>query len=382
MKIFGVTFDRDIHRIQLAHALHSVALSFVGIYVPIFLLTHGFSLPETIFFFVMLHLSGLAVGLGVCPWLMRRFGLAQTLRLSYPFQIAFFVALNIMPEHGIPWMIVAALGGIANFVYWMPLNILLVKHADEKKMGSDLGAFFALPKVFGIAGPLISAALIPFIGFWPMFVVAGIGLVVAYLPLVGIGENGVTVDFRFSQAWEKIRKRKLLFVLEGFDNIVEESEWFWGIFVFLIIGSLAAPGIVGGLESLGGALFALLVGKYANEHAGKLIPIASLGLATLWVVRSFIDTALPAYLVSVVSSFAMTLFLVSYFSMIYRNIKNDDEETFLILREIPTVLGRMVVFGSILLVASDPRQFFFLPIVAVGILLLLFFMKRRRLVST
>lgn len=382
MKILGVTFDRDIHRIQLAHAIHSVALSFVGIYVPIFLLTHGFSLAGTILFFVVLHLSGLAVGLTVCPWLMKRFGLTQTLRLSYPFGIAFFALLNLMPIFPIPWVLIAAIGGIAIFVYWMPLNILLVKHADEKKMGSDLGAFFALPKVFGIAGPLISAALIPFVGFWPMFVVAGIGLVVAYLPLVGVGKNGVSVDFRFSQAWEKIRKRKLLFALEGFDNIIEESEWFWGIFAFLMIGSLSAPGIIGGLESLGGAIFALLVGKYANEHAGKLIPIASVGLAALWVARFFIETPLPAYLISVVSSFAMTLFLVSYFSMIYRNIKNDDEETFLILREIPTVLGRMVVFGSILLVASDPRRFFFLPIVAIGILLLLFFMKRRRLVST
>jgi MFS family permease len=381
MKLFGVTFDRDIHRIQLAHSLHSVALSFVGVYVPIFLLTHGFSLIETIFFFVTLHLSGLAVGLTICPWLMKRFGLAQTLRLSYPFQVAFFVFLNLIPIYHIPWLLVAALGGIAIFVYWMPLNILLVKHADEKKMGSDLGAFFALPKIFGIAGPLISAGLIPFIGFWPMFIVAGIGILLSYLPLVGIGRNGIAVVFRLAQAWEKIRRRKLLFLLEGFDNIIEESEWFWGIFVFLMIGSLSAPGIVGGLESLGGAIFALVVGKYANKNAMKLIPIASVGLAALWVARFFIETPLPAYLISVVSSFVMTLFLVSYFSMIYRNIKNDDEEAFLILREIPTVLARMVVFGGILLVASNPRQFFFLPIIAISILLLLFIAKRKRLES-
>lgn len=379
MRIFGVTFDRDIHRIQLAHSLHSVALSFVGIYVPIFLLTHGFSLAETILFFVAFHLVGLAVGLMACPWLMERFGLAQTLRLSYPFQIAFFVFLNLIPVFPIPWLLVAALGGIATFVYWIPLNILIVKHADEKKMGSDLGVFFALPKIFGIAGPLISAVLIPFVGFWPMFIVSGIGVLLSYLPLVGIGKNGISVVFRISQALEKIWKRKLLFVLEGFDNIIEESEWFWGIFVFLMIGSLSAPGIVGGLESLGGALFAVIVGKYANKNAMKLIPIASLGLAALWLVRFFIETPLPAYLISVVSSFMMTFFLVSYFSMIYRNIKNDDEETFLVLREIPTVFGRMIVFGSILLAASHPRYFFILPIIAIVFLLALFFVKRRKL---
>lgn len=379
MRIFGVSFERDIHRVQLSHALRSVALSFVGVYVPIFLLTHGFSLVETILFFVVLHVVGLVFGLVVCPFLMSWYGLTWTLRLSYPLQILFFVLLNLLPTNPIFWILVAGIGGIATFVYWMPLNILLVKHADEKKMGSDLGAFFALPKVFGIAGPLVGAVSIPFLGFWPMFVVAGIGLVISYLPLVRIGENGTIVKFRFSQAIAKLRKRKLLFFLEGFDNIIEESEWFWGIFVFLLIGSLAAPGIVGGLEALGGALFAILVGKLADKSAMKLIPIASLGLVAIWFARLFIETPLPAYLISVVSSFAMTLFLVSYFSVIYRNIKNDDEEAFLILREIPTVLGRMVVFGSILLVASNPRYFFILPIIVALFLLVLFFVKRRKL---
>jgi len=379
MKIFGVTFDRDIHRIQLAHSLHSVALSFVGVYVPIFLLVHDFTIASTIVFFVVFHLTGLAIALSVCPLALKRFGLAQTLRFSYPFQITFFVALNLMPTYAIPWFVVAALGGTATFLYWIPLNILLVKYADEKKMGSDLGAFFALPKVFGVFGPLISAALIPSVGFWPMFIVAGTGLAFSYLPLIGISTSDIKVSFHFSEAWEKMKKRKLLFVLEGFDNIIEESEWFWGIFVFLIIGSLAAPGIIGGLESLGGALFAVLVGKLANSYSKKLIFIASFSLIGLWIVRFFIDTPLPAYIISVATAFVMTLFLVSYFSMIYRKIKNDDEETFLILREIPTVIGRMVVFGSILLVASHPRDFFYLPIFAIMMLLLIFITHRRQL---
>ena len=110
MKIFGVTFDRDIHRIQLAHSLHSVALSFVGVYVPIFLLVHNFTIDKTIIFFVVLHLTGLAIALFICPFVMKRLGLAQTLRLSYLFQIAFFVALNLMPTHAIPWPVVARPG--------------------------------------------------------------------------------------------------------------------------------------------------------------------------------------------------------------------------------------------------------------------------------
>lgn len=380
MRFFGHEFTRDVHRVQVAQALHSVALSFVGIYVPAFLLTHGFSLSRTIVFFVVFHVVSLAFGLAACPVLMGRFGLAGTLRLSFPIQILYFVLLNLFPIYGIPWALIAAVGGIANITYWMPLNILLVKHADKEKMGSDLGVFFALPKVFGIAGPIIGAVLVPFVGFWPMFLVSGLALAVSFLPLIGIRKEEILPDFRISRAWSELKKRRLLFFLEGLDNVIEESEWFWGMFVFVLIGSLSVPGIVGGLESLGGAVFAMLVGKHADKGATRLIPIASVALSVAWIVRFFVHDPVSAYAVSFVSSFLMTSFLVSYFGMMYRKIKGDGEEEFMILREIPTTLGRLIVFGAVLVSASDPRPMFFLPIAAIAVLILALFMKRKRFV--
>ncbi|NTW14418.1 MAG: MFS transporter [Candidatus Moranbacteria bacterium] len=381
MNFFGMTFDREIRRVQAAHALTSVVLSFVNIYIPAFLLTHGFTLSGTILFFVVFHAVGLPVGLLFCPWSMRRFGLVPTLRFSYPLQIAGLILLNLMPAFPIPWVLVAAIGGSATFAYWMPLNILLVRYADSEKMGSDLGIFFALPKVFGIVGPLLSALLIPFFGFWPMFAVACVGLIFAYLPLAGIPHDGISVDLDLRRAWGELRKRKLLFFLEGLDNIIEESEWFWGIFVFLIIGSLSVPGIVGGLESLGGALFAVLVGKRADRNAEKMVPYASVGLMIVWVTRFFVHEPVLAYSISFAASFVMTFFLVSYFGMIYRKIKGDNEEEFLILREIPTVLGRMVMFGVVMLTVSDPRRMFVLPIATIAILIAILFIRRNRFKS-
>lgn len=378
MKLFGMRFDREIHRVQAAHALTSVALSFVNIYIPAFLLTHGFSLAGTIRFYVAFHAIGLLVAFHFCPWSMRKFGLVSTLRFSYPLQIAGLVLLNLIPVFPIPWILIAAIGGSATFVYWVPLNILLVRYADSEKMGSDLGVFFALPKVFGIVGPLLSAALIPFIGFWPMFAVACVGLIFAYLPLVGIPHDGFAVNLSMRRAWGMLWDRKLLFFLEGLDNIIEESEWFWSVFVFLVIGSLSVPGIVGGLESLGGALFAVLVGRRADRNAGKMIPFASAGLAIIWGMRFFVREPVLAYSISFAASFVMTFFLVSYFGMIYRKIKGDKEEEFLILREIPTVAGRMVVFGVVLLAVSDTKWVFVLPIVAIVVLISILYLKRGR----
>jgi len=369
MRFFDTTFSRDIHRVQVAHALHSVALSFVSVYVPIFLLSHGYALSEAIYFYVIFHACGLLAALFLVVPSMRRYGPIRTLRFSFALSIVFFLSLNLIPFWGIPWPVVALIGGTANLFYWLPLNILLLRHSDKKTMGSDLGGFFALPKIFGVAGPLISAVLIPIIGFWPMFIMTAFGLVLSYLPLVGMESGSVAVDIRLSGIMSQLRRRRRLFFLEAFDNIVEESEWFWGIFVFLVVGSLSAPGFVGALESLGGALFALMVGKYANRRMGKMLFISSFALAAVWIARFFVDTPVTAYGITLVASFTMTSFLVSYMGTIYRAVKHDDEETFIVIREIPTVLGRSIVFGGVLLAVSAPRYFFIVPIVAVLLIL-------------
>lgn len=381
MSFFSFTNKRNIYRIHTSHTLRNVALSIISVYVPIFLLSLGYSLAKTITFFIVFHGIGLVFALTFCPFLIRKWGLVRSLKFHYPIQICFFLLLNFLPVAPKLFWVIAVVGGLATFTYWIPMNILLLRHTEMEKMGSDLANFFALPKVFGILCPLISAILIPIVGFWPIFILVIIGLTISYLPLASI-HGSVEVksfDFQLARAWKRLREQKLLFLLEGFDNIIEESEWFWGIFVFLIIGTLNAPGIVGSLEALGGALFAVIVGKYANKNAKVLIPIASIGLAITWIIRIFINSAFPAYVITVIASFAMTLFMVSYFSLIYKKVKNKKEEEFLILREIPTVIGRMIVFVTILITINNPRLFFALPIFAILILFVIFSLKKEQL---
>ncbi len=381
-KFFSMLNERMIYRVQAAHVLRSVALSFVSVYVPAFLLTHGYSLRETVLFFVAYHGIGLiSVFLLVVP-MLRKYGMVTTLRWHYPLQMLFLGILLLGNGGSISVWTAAVIGGIANMVYWVPLNILFMRHTDRDALAKDFSMFFALPMIFGLIGPLLGAVLVVSVGFWATFVVAFLGLLISSLPLRAF-ENDERVDLHLSEMIPMLRRRKFLFFLEGFDNIVEESEWLWGIIVFLLIGSLTTPGIVGSLESLGGAVFTILVGRYVNKQKSTLgILFAGIVLlAFVWCARFLISTPLPAYLITIVSSFVMTLFLVSYFAMIYRKVKGDQDAEFIVLREIPTVLGRMVVFGVAILVASDIERFFYLPIAAMGVVFIAVLTMRKYLVE-
>jgi len=73
--------------------------------------------------------------------------------------------------------------------------------------------------------------------------------------------------------------------------------------------------------------------------------------------------------------------LVTYFSTVYKTIKNDNEEEFMIIREIPTVAGRLAMFGFIYLCLQNLQFFFILPMVTIILLLALFIWKGKRLSS-
>ena len=371
----------EVRRIYTAHTLNRVFSSIISVYIPAYLLSLGFPLSRVILFFIINHGIGLFFGLFIFVPLVKKWGLLNTFKLYFPLQVIYLFLLSTTTTYHLLPEAIAVVGGLATFAYWIPMNIFLVKYATHSDMGNIVGKFFALPNLFGIVGPLLGALLIPRIGFWPVFVLTVVGLIVSFLPLATVNDKEMTVDLNFGKIWGRLIRSKTLFLFEFLDNIIEESEWFWTVYVFVVIGSLATPGIVGSLEAIGGSVFTFLVARYVNQYGRRLIPVAGASLLIISVLWIMTRGTFNAYVVTVVGSFVLNFFLVAYFSTIYKTIKNDNEEEFLIVREIPTVLGRMVVFGVIFLTLSHLRYFFILPFVVTLLLLLLYLIKRNHLVS-
>lgn len=369
-------------RIYTAHTLNAIALSIISVYIPAYLLSLGFSLARVILFFVLLHGIGLVYALFIFPFLIKKWGLLNTFKIYYPLQVLYFLLLSLMKTQHISPELVAILGGIANFAYWMPMNIFFIKFSSSEEMSSNLSNFFSLPTIFSIIGPLISAVLIPFVGFWIVFVITIILLIITFAPLAKIQNSHSSVDMNLTKSWQRLKRNKLLFFFEFLDNIIEESEWFWGVYVFLIIGSLDAPGIVGSLQAIGGAVFTLVVGKFAKKYGTYFVPLSAVFMVLLTLLQMFVRAHVSAYMLTVGISLVMTMFLVSYFSSVLKIVKDDDEEEFMILREIPTVLGRMVVFIGIYLSFHNLRFFFFLPLGTILMLLLFYMWKGKKTFQT
>jgi len=369
----------DIQRVYVAHTINTVALSIISVYVPAYLLSLGNPLWRVILYYAVAPTFGLVIAYCLYVPLMKKWGLISVFKLYYPLKILELLLLFSLQYTHLPIKIIALVYGVANYAYWMPLNLLFVRHSKHQEMGSNMAKFFALPQLFGVIGPLLGALLMPFFGFWPIFVFAMIELLSSFVPLANIKNTELIVSFTVSQALKRFSKSKTLFLFEFFDNILEESNWFWPIYVFLLIGSLKTPGFVGSLESIGGAIFTLAIGKYANKHGKNIIPFAAILLLFITVLMMLVRQPINAYVLTVIVSFTFTLFLVSYFSTVLRTIKGEGEEEFLILREIPTLLGRMTVFIGIWLTLSHLQYFFIMPMVFTVILTGFYYWKKKHL---
>jgi MFS family permease len=344
-------------------------------------LTLGYPLSRVILFYVITHSVGLLFTLFVFVPIIRKWGLLNAFKLYFPIQIIYLFLLSLLKIHQITPEIIAICNGIALYVYWVPLNIFLIRHSSHDEMGSSLSKFIALPNFVRILGPLIGALLIPFLGFWPVFLITAIGILISFVPIANIDGKEITITLNFSSAWKRFSRNTSIFLFEFLENIIEEPEWFWGIYVYYIIGSLTVPGIVGSLQAIGGSIFTLLIGKYANTHSKKLLPVAALPLFILGIFKIFTHQPISAYIITVIASFFLSFFLVIYFSTIYKTVKDDDEEEFMILREIPTVLGRLVMLGFAYVTLSNLRFFFVLPAAMIVMMLLLYNRKGKHLAN-
>lgn len=198
-KIENFLKKNDLNRVLVAHVIRSVALSMIGVYIPILLLESGQSLSQVIIFYLLVHVSGLLGVFFIVVPLMHRFGAIAVFKLYYPLEIGFFILLNLFVAVGsvhVMW-VAAIMAGIGGFAYWVPHNILFLRNTKKDVIGGDLATFFALPKFFSIAGPLIAGIIVVNFGFVPMFVVASVGLIMSYLPLRGIKNDIVSVRLKF-----------------------------------------------------------------------------------------------------------------------------------------------------------------------------------------
>lgn len=360
----------NINAVYSMHIIEGFASSLVGIFIPIYFLTLGYSISTVIIFFMIHHSLVLLVSLP-SGYLIEKKGYLWPLILRIPLLFGFLLLVYILDTTPTPIYILAALSGAQSGLYWTALNILFAKNAPEKKMGSSISKLFALPKLPRLVGPLIAGFIAAFWGFKLLFIIAFIIFLLSLVPLFNSAAIKADFKFEFRKGIKFFKKHPKFIISEIFDNLGAEVEGIiWPIFIFLTLSNTIAVGMLKTFITLGTILFTLMVGNLSDKHDRRIfIRLGVLFILVIWFVRFYFDDEVVYFGSTLLAGFAYMLLMVPYTAMIFSQARKDVIDEFFIVKEIPTVFGRLLIYSIALLVISNLKLLF--PI--TGILYLSFF---------
>jgi MFS family permease len=363
-------------------SLNSFAMSFVGIFIPIYLFSIGYTFQQIMVWLIINHTSILLFAF-VTVRLSNKIGLVHTLHIRFLLLLTYF-SLLIFGLKNVPslFYIIPIIAGAEAAFYWIPLNILFVRNTKEETMGKSMSRFFVVPKALSIVGPLIGAFIAVRYGFNILFGFSMFLLFFTFLPILSLRSEKTNFIFskeKFKEIW---KNNKQYFLPEVIDNLAEDAMALWTIFIFLQLASTLEVGIIGTITGVASLLFTLTLGKLTdNWDKHKLIKIGAILVSAVWLINFFIGEFFPNqylfYVATIFATLSLKVFLVPYSSLMYNQARKDDAQ-FLVLREIPTVLGRVILF-SIAILLDNHLPLIFL---AVGIIFIYFWFLNTRKLNT
>lgn len=349
----------NIQKLYLIHGLDSFSDSFVGIFIPIYLLTIGFSIPRMILFFAVTHVSGLLLTVLIIK-LSQKYGVIHIWRYRVIFRVLYLLLITLLNFYTIPWIPIAILGGANIFWYWIPFNILSAKNLKEGHSGKLVANIKISSKIASIIAPILTVLFIFLKGFWVSFIIAALITIVQFFIMNKIDEMLHTFDFSFKNVKNILKENKKYFIGEVFENSGKETDWLWPIVTFLQLGTIASVGAVGVLLNIGVILSSLMIGRSIDKNSKTLATLLKVGAfinAMIWILRYFVNTNIQIYLITILAGITSVLFALPFNALMFQRTQTSGLEMVLV-RELPVVLGRIILFSLVILFSNNPSTVF------------------------
>lgn len=345
----------DFQRIIAMNTLAGVGMGLVGIFIPIYLLELGFSFPAVISWLLVHHLS-LLVGAFMAIYVSNLIGLVRCWYVRIALVALLFSGLLLLPAYPMLLFALAVLSGLEAAFFWIPYNILTVRKTEEATTGSSLAFMSNIGSLVGIAVPGAAALLIVFFGYGVLFALAFVFILVSIIPVLSLRYERTNFKFSLPAIKDIVRANKHFIIPEILDNLGQDAQVIWSLFIFitaLTVLDIGALGVITGVIGIGVTyVTGRLIDRWDKKAVMRLGAVATtLMWALSYLIVAYNPTPSLLYAVTALRGFALGIFVSAYGTIMFNRARSADAQ-FLVLREIPTILGRVTLFILALLLAS------------------------------
>ncbi|HXZ84130.1 MAG TPA: hypothetical protein VEI82_01460 [Myxococcota bacterium] len=275
--------NRAVNWIYLHSGIRNLAQGMGGVFVLVFLLRAGVSVPASLCAMALVFAARFAIRPAVLGP-AKRFGLkplvvagSLVMALQYPL----LAAVHGIDAALLAYCLVTALG---DTFYWTSYHAYFAMLGDNEHRGHQTSANFALSAVVGIAAPLCGAWALVVVGAQAAFGAVGLVQALAAVPL--LATPNVEVPRTAPGSLRSALPGVGLFMADGWLDV--SYVLVWQIALFFSLGqSLSAYGGAMALAALVGAVSGLLLGRHIDAgHGRRAVAIAFSALSLTLLLRA------------------------------------------------------------------------------------------------
>lgn len=276
------------------------------------------------------------------------------------------VLLGALGALSLPLLAALALPlGLGLFLFWVPFNVAYFSRAPREHLALSLGLLWAVFPVLQAVLPAAAGGLAASAGFLPVLVLAALFMALGALPLRGLPEERVPVEWR---AALKVPVRWLLLLEGGWQGVMFVAI---PLFTIAFVDRPAQYGLVLSLFGLAGMAASLLLAWLSDrlhQRRGFLLPI-TLALGTATILSGTSATLLEWQTWNSLASFISALAPPFMTALVLESTRKVEEAV--VARELFLNIGRFGggVSMALLLAAGGPVQ---AAIAGAGILFLIY----------
>ncbi|MDP2908512.1 MAG: MFS transporter [Nanoarchaeota archaeon] len=365
--LFRFNFNKELSSFFISYAVRNFAYALVGIFIPAFFLSSGYSLKAIAFYYLM-NAFFMGIGCILTCSLLTKIGVKHGILISAPVTITHFLMLYSLDTYHWPLTLLALVGASASAFYWPAFHIEFVKSSDHDHRSEEFSAMNVCSYVVMIFAPLAGGFLATYFGFHILFIIVSVILCISSIPLFFTEERYEPFDFSIKNMFSKENFKDVsVFFSNGVINFT--GGVLWPLFIFIALGTFLALGILSTVLMCIVTVSNYLLGRVAdrlNKHA--LLKIGAVLGAALWFVKPFASVFRHFVVINSVEGLTSSFVDIPFFGIFYNRAQRKiDTMEYIIFRELAlNAFG--VVFAALvfLLVGSFKLSFILAGIANLG----------------
>ncbi len=352
---FGLS--KELSEIYFAIIMRAIALSMLGLFIPLFLFKElGLGLEKIVYYYGLWAIV-FAIMSFIAMKFACKYGFKHCIFVSAPLDVIALGLFYFMGKGYYPYWIPAIAVGIANSFFWSGFHVSFSKSSDKEKRGSEVGLMYSLVMLFAILGPFVGSVILQNFGFNILFLVVGCVLVLGVLPLFLSEDGHEESEFHFKDVFNAANFRDgLAFIGLGIRYMLVLV--FWPIFVFLVLGAYVSLGIIASISGLIAVVFTFIVGKISDKYdRGQMTRIGAFIHSVVFFFRGGVENFTQVLFVDAMSALSGTLGDIATDASFYDRANEYGRAGYVVFRECCLTIGRLIALLGILITGNIAAGF-------------------------